>query len=43
VNRSEHDGGDMADEGTLEERFLKELYGLANAQATRVVSGAYAA
>jgi hypothetical protein len=29
----------MADEGTLEERFLKELYGLANAQATRVVSG----
>ena len=29
----------MADEGTLEERFLEELYGLANAQATRVVSG----
>jgi hypothetical protein len=29
----------MADEGSLEERFLEELYGLAKAQATRVVSG----
>jgi hypothetical protein len=29
----------MADEGTLEERFLKEFHGLAEGQATRVVSG----
>jgi hypothetical protein len=29
----------MADEGTLEERFLGELYELAEGQATRVVSG----
>ena len=29
----------MADEGTLEERFLGELYGLAEGQATRVISG----
>ena len=29
----------MADEGTLEECFLGELYGLAEGQATRVVSG----
>jgi hypothetical protein len=29
----------MADEETLEERFLGKLYGLAEGQATRVVSG----
>jgi hypothetical protein len=29
----------MADKGTLEERFLGELYGLAEGQATRVISG----
>ncbi len=29
----------MADEGTLEERFLGELYGLAEGEATRLVSG----
>jgi hypothetical protein len=29
----------MADEETLEERFLGKLYGLAGGQATRVVSG----
>jgi hypothetical protein len=29
----------MADEGTLEERFLGELYRLTEGQATRVVSG----
>jgi hypothetical protein len=29
----------MADEGTLEERFLGELYWLAGGQATQVVSG----
>jgi hypothetical protein len=34
-----YDGGDMADEATLEERFLGELYELAEGQATRVVSG----
>ena len=28
----------MADKGTLEERFLGELYGLAEGQATRVIS-----
>jgi hypothetical protein len=34
-----YDGGDMADEGTLEERFLGEFYELTEGQATRVVSG----
>jgi hypothetical protein len=34
-----YDGGDMADEGTLEQRFLAELYGLGEGQATRLVSG----
>ncbi len=29
----------MADEGTLEERFLRTLYALAEGQATQVVSG----
>ena len=29
----------MADEETLEQRFLEELYELADGQATRVVSG----
>jgi biotin operon repressor len=29
----------MADEGTLEQRFLGKLYGLAEGEATRVVSG----
>ncbi len=29
----------MADQGTLEERFLGILYGLAEGQATRLVSG----
>ena len=29
----------MADEATLEQRFLGELYELAKGQATRVVSG----
>jgi len=29
----------MADEVTLEERFLETLYGLAEGQATRLVSG----
>jgi hypothetical protein len=34
-----YDGGDMADEETLEERFLRILYALAEGQATRLVSG----
>jgi hypothetical protein len=34
-----YDGGDMADEETLEERFLRTLYALAEGQATRLVSG----
>jgi hypothetical protein len=34
-----YDGGDMADERTLEERFLGEFYELTEGQATRVVSG----
>src|SRR3712207_9592855 len=34
-----YDGGDMADEATLEERFLGEFYELTEGQATRVVSG----
>jgi hypothetical protein len=29
----------MADEGTLEQRFLGELYGLAEGETTRLVSG----
>ncbi len=29
----------MADEETLDERFLKELYGLAKGEAARLVSG----
>ncbi len=29
----------MADEGTLEQRFLGKLYGLAGGEATRLVSG----
>jgi hypothetical protein len=29
----------MADRGTLEDRFLEELYGLTDGQATRVVRG----
>ena len=29
----------MADEGTLEQRFLGKLYGLAEGEATRLVSG----
>ena len=29
----------MADEGSLEERFLGKLYGLAEGEATRLVSG----
>jgi hypothetical protein len=39
MSRSGYDGGDMADEGTLEERFLAELYGLAKGETTRLVSG----
>jgi hypothetical protein len=34
-----YDGGDMAEEGTLELRFLGELYGLAKGETTRLVSG----
>jgi hypothetical protein len=34
-----YDGGDMADEGTLEERFLGKFYELTEGRATRVVSG----
>ena len=34
-----YDGRDMADNETLEERFLGTLYGLAEGQATRLVSG----
>jgi hypothetical protein len=30
----------MADEGTLEDRFLRELYGLAEGWVERIVSGA---
>jgi hypothetical protein len=37
--RSDYDGGEMADEGTLEGHFLGELYGLAEGEATRLVSG----
>jgi hypothetical protein len=29
----------MADEGTLEDRFLRELYGLTDGQATRPSAG----
>jgi hypothetical protein len=39
ASRSGYDGGGMADEGTLEDRFLGELYELAEGLATRVVSG----
>src|ERR687895_11074 len=34
-----YNGGDMADEATLEQRFLGKLYELAEGQATRVVRG----
>ena len=37
VSRSGYDRGDMANEETMEDRFLKELYGLTDGQATRVV------
>jgi hypothetical protein len=39
VSRSGYDGGDVADEGTLEQRFLGKLYRLAKGEATRLVSG----
>jgi biotin operon repressor len=39
VSRSGYDEGEMADEGTLEDRFLRELYGLADGRAERIVSG----
>ncbi len=39
VSHSGYDEGDMANEGTLEEHFLGELYELTEGQAARAVSG----
>jgi hypothetical protein len=36
---SGYDGGDIADEETLDERFLRTFYVVAEGQATRFVSG----
>ena len=39
ASRSGCDEGEMADEGTSEDRFLRELHGLADSRAEKVVSG----
>jgi hypothetical protein len=39
AGRSGYDGGDLADEGTLEQRFLGQLYDLAEGETTRLVNG----